>query len=93
MTDNYDKQSILVRHLRINVTNIGSLTGDDVVLGFVSPTQQKRNGETPPIKQLFGFQRVHLNVNETTQVFFPFNTDALLTVARDGSKWLHPGHY
>jgi beta-D-xylosidase 4 len=81
--DNYDKQRVLVRHLRINVTNVGSLAGDDVVHGFV----------TPPIKQIFGFQRVHLNVNETNQVFFPFNIDALLTVARDSSKWLHPGHY
>jgi hypothetical protein len=25
--------------------------------------------------------------------FFPLNIDALLMVARDGSKWLHPGHY
>jgi beta-D-xylosidase 4 len=93
MKDNYDKQPVLVCSFRVNVTNVGPIAGDDVVLGFVSPPQQTQNDETPPIKQLFGFQRVHLNVNETTQVFFPFNTDALLTVAHDGSKWLHPGHY
>jgi hypothetical protein len=93
MKDNYDKQSVLVRVLRINVTNTGSLADDDVVLAFVSPPKMSLNGDTPPIKQLFGFKRVHLNVNETAQVFFPFNTDALLAVAHDGSKWLHPGHY
>lgn len=91
--DNYDRQRVVVRQFRINVTNVGSLAGDDVVLGFVTPPQQARDGDTPPIKQLFGFQRVHLNVNETTQVFFPLNIDALLTVACDSAKWLHPGHY
>ncbi len=60
------------------------MAGDDVVLAFVKPPQIPRNGQTPPIKQLFGFERVHLNVNETTQVFFPFRISALLTVAHDG---------
>ncbi len=93
MKGNYDKQRVLVRLLRVNVTNIGPMAGDDVVLAFVSPSKSSFNNETPPIKQLFGFERVHLNVKETAQVFFPLNTDALLTVAHDGSKWLHPGHY
>ena len=93
MKNNYHRQRVLVRPLHINVTNIGPVAGDDVVLGFVSPSQQIQSDETPPIKQLFGFQRVYLTVNETTQVYFPFNTDALLIVAQDGSKWLHPGHY
>jgi beta-glucosidase len=83
----------LLRNFRVNVTNTGSMPGDDVVLGFISSQNGTINGITPPIKQLFGFKRVHLNVNETTQVFFPLNIDALLMVAHDGSKWLHPGHY
>jgi hypothetical protein len=32
-------------------------------------------------------------VNETAEVFFAFNIDALLSIARDGSKWLHPEFY
>ena len=49
--------------------------------------------QTPPIKQLFGFERVHLNVNETTEIFFPLYTSSLLTIAPDGSTWLEPGLY
>jgi hypothetical protein len=56
-------------------------------------SQVLRDGQTPPIKQLFGFERIHLSVSETKQVFFPLNIEALFTIARDGSKWLHPGQY
>jgi hypothetical protein len=65
-----NKQHALLRNFRVNVTNTGSMPGDDVVLGFISAQNQTINHVTPPIKQLFGFKKVHLNVNETTQVFF-----------------------
>lgn len=82
-----------MQSFRVNVTNIGIKDGDDVVLAYIVPSQLIRDGQTPPIKQLFGFERIHLRVDETKQVFFPFNIETLLTVARDGSKWLHPGQY
>ncbi|CAF1022487.1 unnamed protein product [Rotaria sordida] len=91
--DNHDEKRIVTKDLRVNVSNTGPIAGDDVVLAFVAPPQTPRNGQTPPIKQLFGFERVHLNVNETIQVFFPFSVSALLTVASNGLKWLHPGQY
>jgi hypothetical protein len=69
------------------------MNGDDVVLAYVTPPQVLRDGQTPPIKQLFGFTRLHLTVNEIKQVFFPFNVETLFTIARDGSKWLHAGQY
>jgi hypothetical protein len=25
--------------------------------------------------------------------FFPLNIESILTIARDGSKWVHPGQY
>jgi hypothetical protein len=91
--DNHQKRSVTIANFRVNVTNTGSMAGDDVVLAFITPPQLSVSGETPPIKQLFGFERVHLNVSETVEVFFPMNIDALLSVAHDGSKWLHPGLY
>ncbi|CAF2075646.1 unnamed protein product [Rotaria magnacalcarata] len=93
MKDNYDEKHVLTVLLQVNVTNTGAVAGDDVVLAYILPPQLKRNGQTPPIKQLFGFKRIHLNVNETGQVFFPLEISAILTVAHDGSKWLHPGIY
>jgi beta-D-xylosidase 4 len=93
LKDNHDEKHVIENNLRVNVTNTGLIAGDDVVLAFVRPPQISRHGQTPPIKQLFGFERVHLNVNETIQVFFPLQISALLTVAHDGSKWLYPGSY
>lgn len=82
-----------LQSFRINVTNVGSMDGDDAVLAYIIPPQVLIDGQTPPIKQLFGFERIHLSVNETKQVFFPFDVQTLFTIARDGSKWLHPGQY
>jgi len=93
MKDNYNEHQVLVDQLSVNVTNTGTMEGDDVVLAFIAPPQAPINGQTPPIKQLCGFQRVHLNINETVQLFFPLNVQSLLTIAQDGSKWLHPGQY
>jgi beta-D-xylosidase 4 len=91
--NNYHEARVAVCNFCVNVPNTGSMAGDDVVLAFVTPPQQPLSGEILPIKQSFGFARVHLNVNETAEVFFAFNIGSLLSIARDGSKWLHPGLY
>ena len=91
--NNPERINIRMQSFRVNVTNTGTMDGDEVVLAYIVPPQVLRDGQTPPIKQLFGFERLHLNVNETKQAFFPFNMETLLSVARDGSKWLHPGEY
>jgi beta-glucosidase len=69
------------------------MNGDDVVLAYLRPPQVLHEGETPPLKQLFGFERVNLNVGETAQIFFPLNIESILTIGLDGSKWIHPGEY
>jgi hypothetical protein len=93
MKYNYDKLNFIMQLFRINVTNTGTMDGDDVVLAYVIPPQVLREGQSPPIKQLFGFKRINLSVNETKQVFFPLNNEALFIIDRDGSKWIHPGEY
>ena len=93
MKNNYDEKKVLLHLYRVNVTNTGDVLGDDVVLAFVTPPKTSVTGQTPPIKKLFGFERVQLVVGQTAQVFFPFNVQSLLTIARDGSKWLEPGSY
>ena len=87
----HPEQRVLVESFRVNVTNTGSMAGDDVVLAFIIPPKTSLKDPSPPLKQLFGFERVHLNVNETTQVYFPLYVNALQTIAHDGSKWLEPG--
>ena len=88
-----DTRSVLIELFRVNVTNTGSMNGDDVVLAYVKASEIHDADETPPIKQLFGFERVNLNVGETKQIFFPLNIEVLFTIGRDGSKWIHPGKY
>jgi hypothetical protein len=50
----------------VNVTNHGSQDSDDVVRGFfVAPTAGE---DGVPLKQLFGFERVHVKAGETVAV-------------------------
>jgi len=46
-----------------------------------------------PLKQLFGFQRVHLNPGESVQVFFSTSPTTFSTVDKTGSRWVFPGKY
>ena len=82
----------VINSIRVNVTNTGDLPGDDVVLAYVS-LPNTILGYVAPFRQLFGFQRVHLAVNETVQLFFPFTVENALVIHTDGSSWLHPGTY
>ena len=91
--DQSNQSKILFQSYRINVTNIGDVAGNDAVLGYVKPPQKSFNDPSPPIQKLFGFERVYLNVGETTEVYFPLNIQSLLTVGLDGTKWIEPGLY
>ena len=90
---NSNQSKILFQSYRVNVTNTGDVAGNDVVLAYVKPPEKSLNDPSPPIKRLFGFERVYLNVGETTEVYFPLNIQSLLTVGLDGTKWLEPGLY
>lgn len=93
LENNFNEKHFSIQSVRVNVTNTGSLAGDEVVLAFVLPPKSSSNDPSPPIKELFGFVRIHLNVNETKQVFIPLYFQSLFTVALDGAKWLEPGFY
>ena len=93
MRKNDEEKKLSMVSYRVNVTNTGSMLGDDVVLAYITPPSTSLHDPSPPMKRLFGFQRVRLDVGQTTQVVFPLVPQALLTVGRDGSKWLEPGVY
>ncbi|ELR20723.1 betaxylosidase [Acanthamoeba castellanii str. Neff] len=75
---------------RVRVTNVGPVAGDEVVLAFVT----RDNADRGPLKQLFAFERVHLNPGESKEIFFNTGPDTL-AVATDGAmeKVVHPGIY
>ena len=85
--------AVLAQSFQVNVINTDAIDIDDVVLAYVIPSQVLLDDVTSPIKQLFGFQRVHLNVGETKQVFSPFNMESILIIVQDGPKWFHLGQY
>jgi hypothetical protein len=65
---------LLSTKFAVNVTNTGTMDADDVVLGFLTPPGSGKNGAV--LKQLFGFERVHVKAGETKEVFlYPTMTD------------------
>mmetsp|Transcript_107725 Transcript_107725/g.303479 ORF Transcript_107725/g.303479 Transcript_107725/m.303479 type:complete len:901 (+) Transcript_107725:91-2793(+) len=75
----------------VNVTNTGSKDADDVILGFLTPPGAGQNGV--PLKQLFGFDRVHVKAGETvTVLLYPAITD-FAQAGLDGKLRAFPGEY
>jgi hypothetical protein len=68
----------------VNVTNVGSYDADDVILGFLVPPGAGQNGV--PIKQLFGFERVHVPRGETVSVFLYPTIRDFTYVTEDGRR-------
>jgi len=74
----------------VTVTNTGKVAGDEVVLAFYSP---KTIPAVPLIKQLFGFQRVHLNPNQSVKLTFTMNAQKLSMGDEKGNMVSVPGVY
>jgi len=70
----------------VNVTNVGVVAGDEVVLAFFTP-------EHDPLikKQLFGFERVHLKPKESVVLTFSMNRQTFATGNYDGRVVSHVG--
>ena len=74
--------------IKVNVTNTGEREGDEVVQLY---THQEAWGITRPIKELKGFQRVHLGAGEQTTVTFELPVNALAFMNRDNVLVVVPG--
>jgi beta-D-xylosidase 4 len=85
---NNDEASAVIE-FRATVKNVGNLAGDEVVMAFVT-RQDPTNG---PLKQLFGFQRVHLNPGQSRDVYFSGPTSIFFSFDKRGNKWLLPGSF
>ncbi|HYR08666.1 MAG TPA: glycoside hydrolase family 3 C-terminal domain-containing protein, partial [Longimicrobium sp.] len=58
----------------VDVTNAGARAGDEVVQLYV---QDRAAGMTRPVRELRGFQRIHLRAGETRTVTFRIDVDDL----------------
>jgi len=74
----------------VTITNTGTVAGDEVALAFFKPQSLKG---VPLIKQLFGFQRVHLKPNESVKLTFTLNAKTLSMGDENGDVVSLPGVY
>ncbi|CAJ1441850.1 unnamed protein product [Effrenium voratum] len=75
----------------VRVSNTGARDAEDVVLGFLVPPDAGQNGT--PLKQLFGFERVHLKAGEAKTVWlYPAMMD-FAGVTREGKFQARAGRY
>ena len=81
--------------LSINVTNVGAVTGDDVVQAYMSPAAvPPRRGSARLIKQLVDYRRVHLAPGESVVVSLNVSAAAFRLVATDsGDVVSTPGEF
>jgi len=74
--------------LRLDVTNTGSRSGDEVAEFYV---HQKVASVTRPVKQLVGFQRITLKPGETRSVEFHVTPQMLSLLNTDMHRVVEPG--
>jgi hypothetical protein len=82
-------------HVDVVVKNTGTTAGDEVVFLYFTPP--KDLSATDPnralLKQLFGFQRVHLAAGASATVGFDITSSALQLVDAVGNLVLQPGTF
>jgi beta-glucosidase len=76
--------------VRADVTNTGSLKGDEVVQLYIHDVV---SSVTRPTKELRGFERVTLNPGEKKTVSFVLGTDELSLIDRQMKRIVEPGTF
>jgi beta-glucosidase len=74
--------------IRVTVTNTGNRAGDEVVQLY---THQEVWGITRPVKELKGFQRVHLQPGQSKAITFHLPVNLLAFLNRDDALVVAPG--
>eukprot|EP00755_Sulcionema_specki_P026941 Sspe_Gene.16341::Locus_5757_Transcript_1_1_Confidence_1.000_Length_2611::g.16341::m.16341/K15920/XYL4; beta-D-xylosidase 4 len=78
----------------VEVANTGKVDSDVVVLGFLSSANTSQPGHSnSPLKELFGYSRVHLAAGASTTVHFSVPPQVLSVVSVDGTEEILPGRY
>lgn len=76
--------------VRVSVQNVGSLAGDEVVQLYVEDLEASC---TVPIRDLRGFQRVHLAPGASADVSFTLTPKHLSLINDQGKRSLEPGRF
>ncbi len=76
--------------LSVEVVNSGDVAGDEVVQLYI---RDRVSSVTRPVKELKGFQRVHLEPGESRTVTFEIGTEELQFYGRDMQRVVEPGDF
>lgn len=74
----------------VNVTNTGDRDGDEVVEFYI---HGKTSHIVRPVKELKGFQRVHIAKGETKTISFDIDANTLNYLDAEGKPFLDPGDF
>merc|ERR1712232_1087543 len=75
----------------MEVTNMGAIDADDVVLGFLTPPGAGKDGV--PLQTLFGFERVHVKAGQSAKVVINSELSEFQQVDSEGRRYALPGEY
>ncbi|WP_203256369.1 glycoside hydrolase family 3 C-terminal domain-containing protein [Hyunsoonleella ulvae] len=73
--------------IQVSVTNTGKMAGDEVVQVYLS----HKSNTSGPIRSLVGFQRIHLDKDETKTVNFSITPQQYAIIKEDGSTSVEKG--
>lgn len=75
----------------VSVSNIGGVAGDEVLQAYFIPSGSipTRRDAPTPMRQLFGFERLHLAGGETKTVTFNVSATELALIDAEGNRDVH----
>jgi beta-glucosidase len=87
----YDPLTLKGRNISVNVSNTGTMTGEEVVQLYIH--QKTGHSVVRPVKELKGFLKIELNAGETKTVSFTITDELLKHWTADMQYKVEPGEY
>ena len=88
LNTSFEDDSII--KVEVSVTNIGEMDGDEIVQLYI---RDNVSSATRPVKELKGYKRIHLKVDETKNVVFEITPESLAFYDIDMNYVVEPGTY
>jgi beta-glucosidase len=88
LNTSFDDDSII--KVEVAVTNIGEMDGDEIVQLYI---RDNVSSATRPVKELKGYKRIHLKVDETKNVVFEITPESLAFYDIDMNYVVEPGTF
>lgn len=88
LNTSFEDDSII--KVEVSVTNIGEMDGDEIVQLYI---RDNVSSATRPVKELKGYKRIHLKVDETKNVVFEITPESLAFYDIDMNYVVEPGTF